>query len=63
MTTEAMTHSYRITRTRLVTEVFRVDAESEDEAFDVLGNGDEGSDFEKIEENTLQSESEIAQVD
>lgn len=54
---------YRISRTRLVTEVFRVIAESQDEAFDILGNADEPSDeFEKIGEHTVHSESEIEEL-
>lgn len=66
MTTETSTASekrcWEITRTRLVTEVFRVEADSEDEAFDNLSNGDEGGDYEKLVENTLHSESEIREI-
>lgn len=61
--TSTETRAYKITRTRLVTEVFRVDADSEEEAFDNLGNGDEGQDFEKLEESTYHSESEIQLID
>ena len=54
--------TFEITRTRLVTEVFRVDAETQDEAFDILGNGDEPGDFEKVSESTLQSDSTVQEI-
>lgn len=54
---------YKITRTRLVTEVFSVLANTADEAFDILGNGDEPGDFEKLSESTLSSESEVLEVE
>ena len=54
---------YKISRTRLVTEVFVVPAETEEEAFIILGNGDEPGDFDKVSESTHSSESEVLSVD
>lgn len=48
---------YRITRTRLVTEVFRVLAETEDDAFDRLSDPDESVD--QLSESTHASEASI----
>ena len=57
-------HTYLITRTRLVTETFRVFADSIENAFDTLGNADEPSDcVEKVCESTLSSDSEIEILD
>ncbi len=52
-----MANIYKITRTRLVTETFRVIAETGDDAFDRLSDPDESVD--KLEESTFYSNSEI----
>jgi hypothetical protein len=52
---------YYITRTRLVTERYRVTAESEEAAYDALSC--ESEDVEKLEESTLHSEAETERVE
>ena len=54
--------TFKIQRTRLITEVFRVEAESEEEAVDILAQCDTvicQKGVEQIELSTLQSEIEV----
>lgn len=51
---------YDMSRTRLVTERFRVTAETEEDAYDALSCADEDRpDVEKIEESTMHSSTVI----
>ncbi len=56
------TKTYKIQRTRLITETFRVEADTEEEAFDALADCDTvicGDGVEQIELSTLQSTLEV----
>jgi hypothetical protein len=56
--------SYEITRTRLVTERFRVMAESEENACDLVEIADENPDgLEKIEESTASSDITVDSIE
>ena len=54
--------TYKIQRTRLITEVFRIEADNEEDAIDMLGQCDTvvcQNGVEQIDLSTLQSEVEI----
>ena len=52
--------AYTIKRTRLVSETYRVEAESENEAVDILtSEGESADEVEQIEESTHYSDIEV----
>jgi hypothetical protein len=52
---------FHITRTKIVTERFRVTEETEEDAYDALAS--EAFTVEKVEENTLHSVAETTKVE
>lgn len=56
-------NAYKIARNQLVTEIFFVKAETVDEAFDILGNGNDPEDYQTLSRITEHSEAEIISIE